>query len=111
MIRLFQDWSHHLEDDDDDNATCDTDGAQKGDIFTLEEGYDADQECDSDRSDDAEQRPSKTKKQPNDKRGNDELKKGQITKGLILYPQICNVLLELLKVCFGSKLQAADPDW
>ena len=106
----MQEWSHPLEDDDDDDETDGNQSNQKGESSMLEEGYDADQEGDSDRSDDTEERLAKIKKQPKQKRRNEDLKDQQITKGLIIYPQICNVLLEFLKVCYGSKLQAADSD-
>ena len=99
-----------MEDDYDDDETDGNQSNQKGDSSMLEEGYDADQEGDSDRSDDTEQRPAKNKKQPKHKRRNEDLKNQQITKGLIIYPQICNILLEFLNVCYGSELQAADSD-
>ena len=97
-----------MEDDDaDDNET---DGNQKGDNSMLEEGYDADQEGDSDRSDETEQRPAKNKKQPKQRRRNEDSTRQQITKGLVIHPQICNIILQLLKVCYGTKLQTADSE-
>ena len=105
---LLQEWSTPLEDDDaDDNET---DGKQKEDNSMLEEGYDADQEGDSDRSDETEQRPAKNKKQPKQRRRNEDSKSQQITKGLVIYPQICNIILQLLKVCYGTKLQTSDSE-
>ena len=105
---LLQEWSTPLEDDDaDDNET---DGNQKGDNSMLEEGYDADQEGDSDRSDETEQRSAKNKKQPKQRRRNEDSKSQQITKGLVIHPQICNIILQLLKVCYGTKLQTADSE-
>ena len=97
-----------MEDDDDEEDG--TDGNLNGDISMLEEGYDADQEGDSDRSDETEQRQAKNKKLPKLRRRNDDSKNQQITKGLVIYPDICNFLLQLLKVCYGSKLQAADSE-
>lgn len=97
-----------MEDDDDDDET---DGNQKGVNAMLEEGYDADQEGDSDRSDETEQRPAKNKKQPKQRRRNEDSKNRQVTKGLVIHPEICKFLLEFLKVCYGGKLQAAESDW
>ena len=98
-------------DDDDDNDDDDTDGIQKNANSMIEEGYDADQEGDSDRSDETEQKHVKNKKQSKQKRRNEYSTQQRITKGLVIYPQICNFLLQLLKVCYGSKLRAADSDW
>ena len=76
----------------------------------LENGYDADQEGDSDRSDETEQRPVKNKKQSKQGRKNEDSANEEISKGLVIYPQVVNVLLQLLKVCFDSKLRDADSD-
>lgn len=98
-----------MEDDDDDDET---DGTQTGVNSILEEGYDADQEeGDSDRSDETEQKLVKSKKQPKQKKRNEYSKQQHITKGLVIYPKICNILLQLLKVCYGRKLCAGDSDW
>lgn len=98
-----------MEDDDDDDHT---DGKQQGGDSILEEGYDADQEQgDSDRSDETEQKFVKSKKQPRQRKQNGYSKQQNITKGLVIYPQICNILLQLLKVCYGSKLCIGDSDW
>lgn len=78
----------------------------------FEEGYDADQEGDSDRSDKAEHRTAKNKRQPKDRRKNENSAgHDQISRGLVIYPQIYSILLQLLKVCFdGRPLQDAEPD-
>lgn len=96
-----------MDDDDGDEA----DGNQKGDSSILEEGYDADQEeGDSDGSDEKEEKLAKSKKQPK-QRKRSEYSKQQISKGLVIYPQICNILLQVLKVYYGSKLCDGDSDW
>lgn len=97
-----------MEDDDDDDET---DGNEKGGNLVLEEGYDADQEGDSDKSDETELKLVKTKKQSKQRRQNEYSKQLQIRKGLVIYPQICTILLQLLKVCYGRRLCAGDPDW
>jgi len=98
-----------LEDDDDDD---DSNGNEKGRNLMLEEGYDADQEeGDSDRSDETEPKLVKNKKQPKQRRQNEYSKQLQIRKGLVIYPQIPTILLQLLKVCYGSRLCAGDPEW
>ena len=78
----------------------------------FEEGYDADQEGDSDRSDKAGHRTAKNKKQPKDRRRDeDSAGREQISRGFVMYPQICRILLQLLKVSFeGRPLQDAEPD-
>lgn len=96
-----------MEDEDDDE----TDGNEKSDNLMLEEGYDADQEGDSDRSGESELKLVRNKKQPKQRRKNEYSKQLQIRKGLVIYPQITTILLQLLKVCYGSKICAADPDW
>ena len=96
-----------MEDDDDDE----TDGNEKGGNLILEEGYDADQEeGDSDKSDETELK-LKNKKQPKQRRQNEYSKQLQIRKGIVIYPQISTILLQLLKVCYGRRLCAGDPDW
>lgn len=98
-----------MEDDDDDD---DSNGNEKGRNLMLEEGYDADQEeGDSDRSDETEPKLVKNKKQPKQRRQNEYSKQLQIRKGLVIYPQIPTILLQLLKVCYGSRLCAGDPEW
>lgn len=98
-----------MEDDDDDD---DSNGNEKGRNLMLEEGYDADQEeGDSDRSDETEPKLIKNKKQPKQRRQNEYSKQLQIRKGLVIYPQIPTILLQLLKVCYGSRLCAGDPEW
>lgn len=95
-----------MEDDDDDETD------EKGSNLILEEGYDADQEeGDSDRSDETELKLVKNKKQPKQRRQNEYSKQLQIRKGLVIYPQISNILLQLLKVYYGSRLCAGDSDW
>lgn len=96
-----------MEDEDDDE----TDGNEKSDNLMLEEGYDADQEGDSDRSGESELKLVRNKKQPKQRRKNEYSKQLQIRKGLVIYPQITTILLQFLKVCYGSKICAADPDW
>lgn len=96
-----------MEDEDDDE----TDGNEKSNNLMLEEGYDADQEGDSDRSGESELKLVRNKKQPKQRRKNEYSKQLQIRKGLVIYPQITTILLQLLKVCYGSKICAADPDW
>lgn len=98
-----------MEDDDDDDES---NGNEKGGNLMLEEGYDADQEeGDSDRSDETEPKLIKNKKQPKQRRQNEYSKQLQIRKGLVIYPQIPTILLQLLKVCYGSRLCAGDPEW
>jgi len=97
-----------LEDENDDE----TDGNERSNNLMLEEGYDADQEeGDSDRSGESELKLVRNKKQPKLRRKNEYSKQLQIRKGLVIYPQITSILLQLLKVCYGSKICAADPDW
>ena len=99
-----------MGDDDDDDDETDDNG--KGGNLVLEEGYDADQEeVDSDKSDETELKLVKNKKQPKQRRQNKYSKQLQIRKGLVIYPQICTILLQLLKVCYGGRLCAEDPDW
>ena len=101
-----------MEDDDDDDDDDEKDGNEKGGNLILEEGYDADQEeGDSDRSDETELKLVKNKKQPKHRRQNEYSKQLQIRKGLVIYPQISTILLQLLKVCYGTRLCAGDPDW
>ena len=96
-----------MEDDDEERG-----GNRKRGSAVVEEGYDADQEGDSDRSDEAEQKPVKNKKQPKQKKRNHLSKQQQqISKGLVIYPQICNILFQLLKVCYGSQMHVGESDW
>ena len=77
----------------------------------VEEGYDADQEADSDRSDETEHKSPRNKKQARQKKRSQFPKQLEhMSKGLVIYPRICNVLFQLLKVCYGSRVQEGESE-
>lgn len=95
-----------MEDDDDE-----TDGNQKGGGSVFEEGYDADQEADSDMSDETGRKSSDSKKQPKQKKRSQFPKQLEhILKGLVVYPRICNILFQLLQVCHGSRVKGGESE-
>ncbi|XP_022782202.1 lysosomal-trafficking regulator-like isoform X2 [Stylophora pistillata] len=101
-----EEWSNLLDDDDDE-----TDGNQKAGESVVEEGYDADQEADSDRSDETEHKSPRNKKQARQKKRSQFPKQLEhMSKGLVIYPRICNVLFQLLKVCYGSRVQEGESE-
>ena len=90
-----------MEDDDDE-----TDGNQKGGGSVFEEGYDADQEADSDMSDETGRKSSDSKKQPKQKKRSQFPKQLEhILKGLVVYPRICNILFNYCRCAMAAELK------